>query len=100
MKTQNLPEAHIFVCINEKAPEKSQCLKGEGERCVEWLKDQVEKRNLKGRLRVTKTKCLGYCDKEGTSIVFEPVHRQYSGVVLADVQKLFEEFLVEQKSFR
>ena len=40
MKKHELPLGRIFVCINEKAPEKSQCLKVEGEKCLKWLKDE------------------------------------------------------------
>jgi len=93
MKKQNLPLARIFVCINEKPSEKAQCQKAEGEKCAVWLKEEVEKRNLKGKVRVTRTKCLGYCEPEGTSIVFEPFHDQFSSVRFEDVPALFEEFL-------
>ena len=93
MKKQILPLGRIFVCTNEKAPEKSQCRKQDGDQCLSWLKEQVEKRGLKGKVRVTGTRCLGYCEKEGTAIVFEPFHEQYSSLVFADLPPLFEEFL-------
>jgi len=87
------PQARIFVCINEKVPEKKQCLKGEGEKCLTWLKEEIKKRSLQDKIWVTKTRCQSYCDKEGTSVLFEPVHEQYSALLLEDVQRLFEEFL-------
>ena len=93
MKKHDLPLGRILVCINEKAPEKAQCRKADGDACLKWLKDEVDKRNLKGKIRVTGTKCLGYCDVDGTSLVFEPFHDQFSDVLLTDVPPLFEEFL-------
>jgi len=87
----------IFICTNEKAPEKAQCLKGEGEKCAQWLKEEIEKRGLKSKMRATKTKCLGYCDVNGASLIFEPTHEQYSDVKLEDVPKLFEAFLEKLK---
>lgn len=93
MKKQTLPLGRIFVCVNVKAPEKAQCAKKDGDECLAWLKEEIEKRNLKGKIRATGTRCLGYCEPEGTSIVFEPFHDQYSQVCVGDVPALFETFL-------
>ncbi len=93
MKKEDLPLARIFVCVNEKAPEKAQCLKGEGEKCVLWLRDEIKKRGLTDKIWVTRTKCQTYCSTDGTVITFEPIHEQYSSVVFEDVPKLFEHFL-------
>ena len=93
MKKQDKPKARIFVCINEKQPEKAQCMKGEGEVCLKWLKDQIEARGLKSKIKATGTKCLGYCDTTGTSVVLNPKGGEFCGVTRADLPQLFEEFL-------
>ena len=88
-----MPAHRIFVCVNEKAPEKAQCLKGEGEKCVLWLREEVKKRGLSDKIWVTKTRCQDYCEPAGTALCFEPVHTQFSGVKVEDLAPLLEEFL-------
>ena len=93
MKLQPHPQARIFVCINEKAPDKNQCLKGEGEKIVLWLKEEVKRRNIQNLLWITRTKCQGYCDPQGTAVIFEPGYELYSSVKFEDVPALFENFI-------
>lgn len=93
MNEENLPKSRIFVCVAEKEPGKAACLKGEGEKCAVWMKSEVDKRNLKPNLRITRTKCLGYCDPSGTSVITFPENRQVSGITFTEVQGLFEEFV-------
>jgi hypothetical protein len=95
MKREDSPIGRIFVCVNEKAPEKAQCLAGEGEKVVSWLRDEVNKRGLMQDVWVTRTKCQSYCATDGTVITFEPTHKQFSSVLLKDVPSLLEEFLSE-----
>src|SRR5438067_1009758 len=95
MKPQKIPEGRIFVCVSEKAPEKAACLRGEGEKCVEWLKEELEKRGLGKKIWVTKTKCQKYCDSAGTSIIFEPSNKQYSAVKFVELPELFERFVID-----
>jgi len=93
VKLEHSPRGRIFVCVNEKAPEKAQCLKGEGEKCVLWLREEIKKRGLTQEIWVTRTKCQSYCPTDGTVISFEPTHKQYSSVLFEDVPQLLEEFL-------
>jgi len=95
MKQEESPIGRIFVCVNEKAPEKAQCLKGEGEKCVLWLREEIKKRGLMREVWVTRTKCQSYCATDGTVITFEPTHKQYSSVLFKDVPGLLAEFLSE-----
>jgi predicted metal-binding protein len=105
MKTNTIPMARIFVCINEKAPEKAQCLKGEGERILVWLKDEVARLGLKSKIWVTRTKCQGYCDPKGTVVTIQtpnatsPTHTidQFSDVVFDEAPGLLAK-LVDQIS--
>ncbi len=90
MNQVSLPEARIFVCVNEKAPEKTACLRGEGEKCVLWLKEEIKRRNLDKKIWVTRTRCQGYCLPEGTVVSFEPTHRQFSSVKFEELAALFE----------
>jgi (2Fe-2S) ferredoxin len=93
MRKETIPQARIFVCVNEKPAPKVSCLKGEGEKCVVWLKEEVKKRHLQDKIWVSRTKCQGYCHPQGTVVTFEPIHEQYSDVTFPEMQNLFEEFL-------
>jgi hypothetical protein len=98
MKEETTPQARIFVCINEKAPGKTACLKGEGDKCVTWLKEELRNRQLSSRIWVTKTRCQGYCVPDGTSLLFMPTNKQYSSVKFEDVPRLLEGFLAQLES--
>jgi (2Fe-2S) ferredoxin len=93
MIKQTHPEYRIFVCINEKPAPKVSCLKGEGEKVVLWMKEETKKRGLDKKLWITRTRCQGYCQPEGTALLFEPAHEQYSAVTFEDAQKLYEDFV-------
>lgn len=97
MKKEQLPEARIFVCVNEKPAPKESCMKGEGEKCVTWLREELGKRGLSTRVWVTRTKCQSYCSQNGTAITFEPTHEQYSEVRFEDVPPLLDAFLAKLK---
>jgi (2Fe-2S) ferredoxin len=93
MNVEQTPKGRIYVCVNEKAPGKAQCLSGEGEKCVQWLREEVKRRGLSDDIWVTRTKCQSYCTPNGTVISFEPSHKQYSDVRFEDVPALLEEYL-------
>jgi hypothetical protein len=93
MKEETVPQGRIFVCINEKAPPKVACLKGEGDKCVEWFKDELRKRRLSDRIWVTKTRCQGYCEPDGTAVLFMPTGKQFSSVKFEDIPGMLEEYL-------
>jgi (2Fe-2S) ferredoxin len=100
MKLESEPKGRIFVCANDKAPGKSQCLIGEGEKCVKWLRQEMASRGLTDKIWVTRSKCQSYCPPNGTVISFEPSRKQYSDVRLEDVPALLEEYLKEFYSIR
>ena len=93
MKRQEGPIGRIFVCVNEKSPEKPQCLKGEGERIAVWLKDEVQRRGLKSKIWITRTKCQGYCEPQGTVLTIQPTNEQYSEVILEDAKAILEKLI-------
>ena len=95
MEKRVTPIARILVCANEKGPGKSQCLMGEGEKMVLWLKEQVKKRNLREKLWVSRTKCLGFCEAKGTVVIFQPTNEQFSAVRFEEIPEKFESFLKE-----
>jgi len=65
-------ERHVFVCVNEREEEQSDCKKVKGHEVFMALKEFVIKNGLAGSIWVTKTGCLGFCNDVGTTIVVYP----------------------------
>jgi len=96
MKKQTTPQARIFICCAEKESGKTQCKKGVGMKCADWIKAEIRKRDLKPRVWATRSLCQGYCDPEGTSVTYVKSKgkalKQYSGVE-------FDEFVEKTNHF-
>ncbi|HEO64419.1 MAG TPA: (2Fe-2S) ferredoxin domain-containing protein [Spirochaetes bacterium] len=81
---------HFFVCTNSRPPEaKPSCgIKGSPNLYMK-LMEEVEKRNLFGKIAVTATGCLGPCF-DGPSIVVYPEGVWYANVTEADIPDIAE----------
>ena len=63
MKTMNnVPEKHVFVCVNERTDGRDCCADVHGMDIFMELKKFVISHGLVGRIWVTKTGCLGFCN--------------------------------------
>ncbi len=63
---------HVFVCTNDRHGERPSCADGGGNAALkDYLKDQVEKRGWKGRVRVSSGGCMGLCGK-GPNVMIYP----------------------------
>ncbi len=88
---------HYFVCINQRPPfAKVSCGPQNGNQIYAALKDEVEKRGLKGEIKVTGSTCLGPCE-EGPTIVVYPEGIWYKGVTEADVNEIVENHILKNK---
>ena len=70
----------LLVCVNERAQGESSCGGRDSKPLAEALKKAVEAAGMKGKIRVTRTLCLGLCD-EGPNVMIFP-----EGVLLSDVR--------------
>jgi (2Fe-2S) ferredoxin len=78
---------HIFVCTNEKEKGKKCCRSDNGLTIVKELRKEIEKRGLKGKVRVNKSGCLDAC-AYGPAIVIYPDGIWYGGMKPGDAKNL------------
>lgn len=85
---------YIFVCENLREGGEACCgPNAMGKGYVERLKEEVKKRGLKGKVRVSRTGCLDSC-AQGPNIVVYPEGRWYSQVQESDLIAIIEQELV------
>jgi len=75
---------HVFVCLNDRHGERVSCADGDAATVRLRLKDEVTKRGLKPRVRVSQSGCLGLCAK-GPNVMIYPQGIWFSAVTLDDV---------------
>lgn len=84
-------EHHLFVCENVRpagAPRGCCSAKGAGDVRAK-LKEELERRGLKGRVRANSAGCLDQC-AHGVVVVVYPEQTWYGGVTVADVPELVD----------
>lgn len=80
-------ERILLVCANEREPGEAACAnRGSGE-FQKKLKAYAKAKGLQGRLRVSRTMCLGLCEK-GPNICVMPENVWYSGVTEKDLEEI------------
>ena len=80
---------HILVCVNDRHGERPSCSDGMSPEIRDHLKEQVEKRGWKPRVRVSQSGCLGLCAK-GPNVLLYPQGVCFSGVTLADADEILD----------
>lgn len=91
-------ERHVFVCTN-KRPDghpKGDCATKGAEEIRALIKEELEKRGLKGRMRANAAGCLDTCAL-GVSVVVYPEGVWYGRVTKEDVAEIIESHLVGGK---
>ena len=83
-------DCHIFICTNDRHGARKSCADNESVEIRQQLKDLVVGRNLKPRVRVSQSGCLGLCAK-GPNVILYPQRILYSGVVPSDVPSIIED---------
>ena len=78
---------YIFVCENERA--EGRCCSPEGTRLRELLKDQVKRRGLSERIRVSRSGCLDVCS-EGPNVLLMPDDLWFKHVDEKDVDAILK----------
>ncbi len=87
-------EHHLFVCENVRSPESPRgCCSAKGSADVRArLKEELERRGQKGRVRANGAGCLDQC-AHGPCIVTYPEQVWYGGVTVADVPEIVDALL-------
>ena len=86
---------HILVCVNKREKEEGKictpcCADVSGQEIYDQIKKFVKENNLTGIVWVTRTRCLGFCNTVGTTIVIYPDKVWLKEVVLDAVPKLLQ----------
>ena len=88
-------ERHVFVCTNVRpAGHPRGCCSGKHSEAIrEALKEAVDQRGLKRKVRINQAGCLDQCE-HGPTIVVYPEAIWYGFVTLDDVPEIVESHLV------
>jgi (2Fe-2S) ferredoxin len=89
------PDKHVLICTNTRPPghPKSCCTERGAQDLVTEFGRQLEQRELFGRIKITRTSCLGPCEL-GPSVLVYPDGVMYVGVTAADIAEIFDQHLL------
>jgi (2Fe-2S) ferredoxin len=86
--------AHILVCKNLRDhPTMPCCARSHGEEVYDALRRWIASKSMLTRIWITPTGCLGWCHREGTTIVIYPENVWYRGVTPADLPEILARHL-------
>ncbi|OGQ23500.1 MAG: hypothetical protein A3I05_01005 [Deltaproteobacteria bacterium RIFCSPLOWO2_02_FULL_44_10] len=88
------PKRHVFVCQNDRGPEKACCLQRGSENILNELRKKVKVHFKNTEVKVTSSGCLGPCEL-GVNIVIYPDGIWYHGVTMNDVDDIFQQHLID-----
>lgn len=91
MNRQQSPYAcHVFICTNDRHGARQSCADGGANpELKNRLKEQVEARGWKGKVRISTCGCMGLCAK-GPNVMIYPQGLWFSGVTLDDTDQILE----------
>ena len=92
------PQHHFFVCTNQRAAghPKGSCGDKKAGDVFMTLFEQLDQKNLWGKMKVTQSGCLGPC-MEGTIVVCYPEGIWYQGVKPEDIPEIIESHVLGGK---
>ena len=68
--------SHVFVCTNDRGGERKSCADNNSRLIKSKLKDAVNEKGWKGKVRISTTGCLGLCAK-GPNVIFTQRDRKF-----------------------
>jgi (2Fe-2S) ferredoxin len=80
-------DCHIFVCVNDRGGARKSCADGGNVTMRQLIKEAVERRGWKPRVRVSQCGCLGLC-ADGPNVVLYPQKVWFSGVTQEDLDEI------------
>lgn len=81
---------HLFICVNDRGGQKKACADGRSPELKARLKEGVEKRGWKGRVRVSHSGCMGLC-AQGPNVMIYPHGLWFSGAAPDDTDRILDE---------
>ena len=80
---------HIFVCTNDRKGKKQSCADYNSPAIRKKLKEEVGHRGWKGRVRVSKSGCMGLCAK-GPNVMIYPQKIWLSEASPEDTERIID----------
>ena len=91
MKRETPPyTCHVFVCTNNRHGERKSCADGGNEALKDFLKEEIEKRGWKTRVRVSSSGCMGLCAR-GPNVILYPQRIWLCDVSLREGERILDE---------
>ena len=82
--------SHIFVCTNDRGGERKSCADNNSRLVRSKLKEAVNNKGWKGKVRVSQSGCMGLCAK-GSNVMIYPQKIWFAGVLPEDVEEIISE---------
>ena len=79
--------SHIFVCTNDRGGERKSCADNNSQLVRSKLKEAVNEKGWKGKVRISKSGCMGLCAK-GSNVMIYPQKIWFAGVFPDDVDEI------------
>jgi (2Fe-2S) ferredoxin len=79
--------SHIFVCTNDRGGERKSCADNNSKLIKSKLKDKVNEKGWKGKVRISTSGCMGVCAK-GSNVMIYPQKVWLSEVFVDDVDEI------------
>lgn len=91
-------QRHVFFCTNQKAEGKKCCQNADAEAMSQYAKQKLKVLGLdgEGKIRVSKSGCLGRCD-EGPCLVVYPEQTWYTYHDSDDIDRIIEQDLQQDE---
>lgn len=91
MQKDRVPYAcHVLVCVNDRHGARKSCADGGSPALREALKEGVERRGWRGRVRVSQSGCFGLCEK-GPNVILYPQGTCFHGATTEDAEAILNE---------
>ncbi len=75
------PQLHIFVCVNDRShlsePKKPDCGPKMDLEELKNLKIRIKLSQISCHVKLTQTKCLGFCSPRGSIVLLQPKQEYY-----------------------
>ena len=79
--------SHIFVCTNDRDGKSKSCADNNSQLVRSKLKEAVNEKGCKGKVRVSQSGCMGLCAK-GSNVMIYPQKIWFAGVFPDDVEEI------------
>ena len=88
-KNQSPYVAHVFVCTNDRKGARKSCADNNSPLVKAKLKEVVNERGWKGKVRISTSGCMGLC-ADGSNVMIYPQKVWFSGVMPDAVDEIVD----------